>query len=265
MGSPCAAQLNKAIAEIDAADVEEHLDDFIPLSAVFTDDRGRRIRLQNLFTDDKPVILSMNYSNCPMLCSTQMNGLVDGLKQVDLLPGTDFEIVSVSIDPLETTATARDTQQKYTKLYGRPGSGRGWHFLTGEQQEITRLAESIGFKYQYIPKQKEYSHPAVFVICTPDGRISRYLYGVQFQPQTLRLSLVEAADGKIGTTMDRVILTCFAYDATAGNYSPTVIGLMKVGAGATVMGLILFLLPAWLRKRPSKTNTDSESTALNAV
>ncbi|MEP3482609.1 MAG: SCO family protein [Fuerstiella sp.] len=251
--------------EFEGVGVTEHLDDFVPLSAVYTDDRGRRMRLSDFFKEGKPVVLSMNYSSCPLLCSQQLNGLVDCLKKIDLLTGKDFEIVSVSIDPLETTARARDTQQKYTKLYGRPGSGQGWHFLTGEQSEITRLSEAIGFKYRFVPQQQEYAHAAVFVICTPDGRISRYLYGVAFDSQTVRLSLVEAADGKIGTTMDQVLLMCFAYNPTAGSYSPTIIGLMKVAAGATIGGLLLCLIPAWLRRRPKKTSQDSESTAFTAV
>lgn len=259
------AQLNTPVKEFEGVGVEEHLDDFVPLSAVYTDDKGRRLRLQDFFKEGRPVVLSMNYSSCPLLCSQQLNGLVDCLKKIDLLTGTDFEVVSVSIDPLETTARARDTQQKYTSLYGRPGGGKGWHFLTGKQPEITRLSEAIGFKYRFVPQQKEYAHAAVFVICTPDGRVSRYLYGVAFDSQTVRLSLVEAAEGKIGTTMDQLLLMCFAYNPTAGSYSPTIIGLMKVAAIATVGGLLLCLIPAWLRRRPKKTSPDSESTALTAV
>lgn len=259
------AQLNTPVKELEGVGVDEHLDDFVPLTAVYTDDRGRRIRLQDFFQEGRPVVLSMNYSSCPMLCSTQLNGMVNCLQEIDLLSGQDFEVVSVSIDPLETTARARETQQKYARLYGRPGGGKGWHFLTGEQTEITRLAEAIGFKYHYVPKQKEYAHTAVFVICTPDGRISRYLYGVEFAPQTVRLSMVEAAQGKIGTAMDQILLMCFAYDATAGNYSPTILGLMKIGAAATVVGLLICLIPAWRRRRTTKLPQDSESTALTAV
>lgn len=259
------AQLNTAVKEFEGVGVEEHLEDFVPLSAVYTDDRGRRLRLQDFFKEGRPVILSMNYSRCPMLCSQQLNGLVDSLKKIDLLTGKDFEIVSVSIDPLETTSRARETQQKYTKLYGRRGGGQGWHFLTGEQSEITRLAEAIGFKYKFVPQQQEYAHTSVFVICTPDGRISRYLYGVAFDSQTMRLSLVEAAEGKIGTAMDQLILMCFSYNPTEGSYSPAIIGMMKVGAAATVGGLLLCLVPVWRRRRPKKTSQDSESTAFTAV
>lgn len=259
------AQVNTPVKEFEGVGVEEHLDAFVPLSAVYTDDLGRRLRLQDFFKEGRPVILTMNYSSCPLLCSQQLNGLVDCLKKIDMLSGTDFEVVSVSIDPLETTSRARDTQQKYTGLYGRPGGGKGWHFLTGEQSEITRLAESIGFKYRYVPQQKEYAHTAVFLICTPDGRISRYLYGVAFGAQTVRLSMVEAAEGKIGTAMDQLLLMCFAYNPNSGAYSPTVIGLMKVAAAVTIGGLLLFLVPAWLRRRPKKVSQDSESTAYTAV
>ncbi|MEW4528465.1 SCO family protein [Maioricimonas sp. JC845] len=253
------AQIAKSIDALEGVGVEEHLNAVLPLDEQFTNDTGRSIRLQELFDGERPVILSLNYSNCPMLCSLQLNGLIEALHQVQLNVGDDFQLVSVSIDPLETTIRARETKQRYMKDYGRPGTGHGWHFLTGRKDSIDRLAESVGFGYEYIPERKEYAHAAVFMICTPDGRISRYIYGVRFDPQTVRLSLVEAADGKIGTTLDQVLLYCFHYDATAGSYAATAVSIMKVGGGVTVVALLAGLVPWWFRRRRSASVDPSSS------
>lgn len=253
------AQIAKSIDALEGVGVEEHLNAVLPLDEQFTNDTGRSIRLQELFDGERPVILSLNYSNCPMLCSLQLNGLIEALQQVQLNVGDDFQLVSVSIDPLETTIRARETKQRYMKDYGRPGTGHGWHFLTGRKDSIDRLAESVGFGYEYIPERKEYAHAAVFMICTPDGRISRYIYGVRFDPQTVRLSLVEAADGKIGTTLDQVLLYCFHYDATAGSYAATAVSIMKVGGGVTVVALLAGLVPWWFRRRRSASVDPSSS------
>lgn len=258
-GGVLPAQIARPIDALEGVGVEEHLNAVLPLDAQFTNDAGRTIRLQELFDGKRPVILSLNYSNCPMLCSLQLNGLVDVLQQVKLNVGDDFQVVSVSIDPLETTVRARETKQRYMKEYGRPGTGHGWHFLTGRKENIDRVAETVGFGYEYIPERKEYAHAAVFMICTPDGRISRYIYGVRFDPQTIRLSLVEAADGKIGTTLDQVLLYCFHYDATAGSYAATAVSIMKVGGGVTVVALLAGLLPLWMRRRRA-TSVDPSSS-----
>ncbi|QDU41176.1 hypothetical protein Mal4_55410 [Maioricimonas rarisocia] len=251
------AQVAKPIGALEGVGVEEHLNAVLPLDAQFTNDTGRDIRLQQLFDGERPVILSLNYSNCPMLCSLQLNGLIEVLQEVQLDVGDDFQFVSVSIDPLESTIRARETKQRYMKQYGRPGTGHGWHFLTGRKDAIDRVAESVGFGYEYVPERKEYAHAAVFMICTPDGRLSRYIYGVRFDPQTVRLSLVEAADGKIGTTLDQVLLYCFHYDSTAGSYAATAVSIMKVGGGATVFALLVGLAPWWIRRRRSTSEDPS--------
>ncbi|MFG0334309.1 MAG: SCO family protein [Maioricimonas sp. JB049] len=252
-GRSLSAQIAKPIGALEGVGVEEHLNAVLPLDETFTNDAGRTIRVRELFDGERPVILSLNYSNCPMLCSLQLNGLMEVLQKLRLDIGDDFQFVSVSIDPLESTIRARETKQRYMKQYGRPGTGHGWHFLTGRKDAIDRLAESVGFGFEYVPERKEYAHAAVFMICTPDGRISRYIYGVQFDPQTVRLSLVEAADGKIGSTLDQVLLFCFHYDSAAGSYAATAVGIMKFGAGVTVLALLVGLVPLWMRRRRSTT------------
>lgn len=259
--TPARGQVARSLDQLEGVGVTEHLDRQLPLGLSFRDDNDKQVHLQDYFAGKKPVLLSLNYSSCPMLCSLQLNGLVDALEQLELDPGQDFEIVSVSIDPLESPLRARQAKQRFLQRYGRTGTGQGWHFLTGNQREIKQLADAVGFEYRYVPERKEYAHAAVCYICTPEGRISRYLYGVQFDPQTVRLSLVEAAAGKIGTTLDRVLLFCFHYDAAAGNYAPTAVSIMKLGGGFTVVCLLGVLLPVWLRRRTvDKSNSASHSS-----
>ncbi|MFH1303074.1 MAG: SCO family protein [Planctomycetota bacterium] len=250
-----ADRMEKAPKSIETLDVIEHPDTRLPLGLDFQDSTGKHVKLEDYFKKNRPVILSMNYSNCPMLCSLQLTALVRGLKDLEWSASQQFDFVSVSIDPKETYQRANLTKQKYFKEYNRAGTAAGWHFLCGEQAAITDLANAIGIQYKYIEERKEFAHPAVLVVCTPDGRISRYLYGVQFPEQTLKLALVEASEGKIGTTIDRFLLFCFHYDADSGRYAPTARNIMKIGGFATVFILTVVLIPYW---RGRKGRHDSE-------
>ena len=252
--------------ELEDVGVDEKLGDQLPLDLTFRDEKGQPVTLGQLFNQGRPVLLSLNYSDCPMLCMLQLNGLVDGLIDVSLTPGKDFEILSVSIDPTETPERARLTKQKYVKTYGRLDTAGGWHFWVGKQSSIDRLADAVGFRYKFIPERNEFSHAAAVMLCTPTGVVSRYLYGVQFTPKTLQLSLVEASEGKIGSTMDRILLFCFHYDAEAGRYGPMAQRLMRMGAGLTLFVLAIGLVPVWLRRswRAAKSDSpppDREGTA----
>ncbi len=229
--------------------VDEHLDQELPLDLNFLNDRGEVIRLGDLFVDDKPVIVSMNYSNCPMLCVLQLNGLVNSLREIDLVAGRDFRIVSVSFEPEEKVEPLRKTKEKYLLSYGKEAEADGWSFLSGTPAAVETLADKLGIRYVYLPKRKEFSHPAVFCICMPEGKISRYHYGIEFPPQTIRLSLVEASQGKIGTAFDKFILLCFHYDAAEGSYIPTAIMIMKLGGVATIIGIGLII---WVSHRLGK-------------
>lgn len=235
-GSVDAAPLDAKPKELENAGVDEHLDQQIPLDAVFRNEEGRIVRLEEVFKGDIPVILSLNYSNCPMLCSLQLTGLTNSLRELEWSAGKEFRVVSVSIDPSEQPHRALETRQKYLKLYGR--SRDGWHFLVGKQASIDRVTDAVGFRYQFVPERNEYAHPAVAVLCTPEGRISRYLYGVDFPEQTMRLSLVEASEGKIGTSGDQLLLFCFHYDPATGTYAPRAARLaMSVAGCVTVLVL----------------------------
>lgn len=245
-----AGQVLQAVPDdLEGVGIDEKLDTQIPLDLQFRDSSGASLVLSDLFVGERPVLLSLNYSDCPMLCRVQLNGLVEALKEMPWLPGKEFEIVSVSIDPQETIEKSQQTKQRYLKTYGRPEAAGGWHFLTGEQEAITRLADAVGFRYKYIPDRKEFSHAAALLVCTPDGRVSRYLYGIVYEPQTLKLSLVEAGQGKIGSKLDQLLLYCFHYDPQAKAYSLTAIRIMQLGGLLTLVVLLGVLLPVWLRRR----------------
>ena len=222
--------------------VTEHLDAQVPLDLPFVDSSGKPVHLRDLFDGVRPVILTVNYSNCPMLCSLQLNGLFTGLQGVPWNIGQNYQMITVSMDPTETPARAERTKQKYLDLYGRPGVGGGWHVLTGRDQEIHRLTDAVGYHYAYDKVQKQYAHPAVVMILKPNGRVSRYLYGIEYDPQTLRLAMVEAAAGKIGSTTDQVLLFCYHYDATRGRYAPAAMKVMQVGGLATVLAIVTLLM-----------------------
>jgi protein SCO1/2 len=243
--------------DLQGVEVTEHLGARIPPGLSFTDDLGRSITLGDIFAGERPVLLTLNYSSCPMLCSLILNGLVEGLRGMAWSAGREFEIVTVSIDPRETASTARRTKERYLRDYGRPIGDEGWRFLTGREAEIRALADATGFGYRYVESTGEYAHAAVVMACTPDGRISRYLYGVVYDPKTLRLSLVEASEGKIGTAFDQLLLFCFHYDAEAGRYGPAATRLLRAGAGLTVIVLGTTLMVFWRRdlrrKRVSPT------------
>ena len=239
-------------AEIESVGVDEHLGDQLPLDLVFRDEKGQFVSVAQLFSGSRPVILSFNYSNCPMLCNLQISGLVDVLRKLDWSAGQEFDVVSVSIDPLETAQRAGQTKQRYLQAYGRPGTGDGWKFLTGSAPAIAKLTKAAGFRYHYVAQRREYAHTAVFLVCTPTGKISRYLYGIEFPQRTLELTLVEASEGKIGTALDQIILFCFHYDSATGRYAPAARTIMQMGGLATVFALSLTLITLFRRERTQR-------------
>ncbi len=227
----------------------ERLDAPLPLEQAFKDDRGRDVTLGSYFRPGHPVVLTLNYYRCPMLCTLELNGLVDAMKGLAWSPGDEFEVVTVSFDPRDTTMLARAKKLGYLEGLGKPGAETGWHFLTGSAPAIDALTKAVGFTAEYDVKTDQYGHAAVITVATPNGRVSRYLYGVQFEPQTLRLALVEASRGRIGSTWDRFILYCYHYDPDAGRYSLAARSLMRAGGVLTVLILAAVLGTLWLRER----------------
>jgi protein SCO1/2 len=240
--------------------IAEHPNAQISLDLEFVDSDGTTVRLGDYFKTGKPAILTLVYYRCPMLCSLVLNGMIDGLKEIPLTIGEDFDIITVSIDPRETPALAKLNKQNHVKAYGRPAAAKGWHFLTGREKNVKALADIVGFGYTYVETRQEYAHAAGIFVLMPDGRISRYLYGIQYDPKTLRLALVEAGQGKIGTTVDRILLSCFHFDAQAGTYNVAAFRVMQVGGMITVLVLGTILGLYWLREsKRRRAATDQES------
>ena len=253
------AQLADQVPEVlEEVGVTEHLDAKLPLDLEFRNEDGDWVELGSFFDGERPVILTLNYYKCPMLCGLMLNGVVDGLEAMDWTPGEEFQMVTVSINPLETPELARAKKQNYLKRLDRPAAAGGWHFMTGRELEINRLAETVGFSYTYDPVSKEYAHAAAIMICTPDGRVARYLYGIEYPAKRLKFGLLEAAEGSIGTTLDQLILYCYHYDPTNRRYTPVAMNIMRVGGGATALILGIALGGMWFREWRRKNKKDSK-------
>ncbi len=243
--------------ELSGIDVEEHLGDYVPLDLTFTDASGSDVTLGDYFNKGKPVFLVLAYYECPMLCTLVLSAVANGAIQVTSLdPGTDYEMVTVSIDPGETAETAAQKQSRYIKSLGSKGSEGSWHFLVGNEENIRSIADVVGFKYYYVPERDEYAHPAVAFILAEDGKISRYLYGLDFKPRDLRLGLLEAAEGKIGSTVDKIILYCFHYDPDAKGYVLFAQNVMRTGGVLTLIALALFLSSLWTKEKFRKSRDE---------
>jgi protein SCO1/2 len=255
--APVGAQLADQVPpQLEEVGVEEHLDAKLPLDLEFRDEYGAVVTLGDYFDGTKPVILTLNYYKCPMLCGLQLNGLLDGLVDLDWTPGQEFELVTVSINPLETPALANEKKQNYIKRYERPSAAGGWHFLTGREPEIRQLASTLGFGYTYDPKTGEYAHAAVTFVATPEGRLARYLYGIEYPEKKLRLALLEASEGEIGGAFDQVLMYCFHYDPASRRYAPVAMNIMRLGGGATALILGLTLGGYWLREARRRKTRD---------
>ncbi len=235
--------------QLEGVGIEERLGAQVPLDLSLTAEDGRPVALRELISGQRPVLLTLVYYRCPMLCGLVLNGLVDALKGLPLVVGEDFEIVTASIDPLETATLARLKKQALLREYGRPEAARGWHFLTGEEAAIKALAKSVGFGYRWVEERKEYAHAAALMVLTPDGRVSRYLYGVLYEPRTVRLALAEARLGSVASVTDRFLLYCFHYDANQGRFVVAARNIMRLGGGATVAVVGVWLGRAWWGRR----------------
>lgn len=221
--------------------ITQKLGGMVPLGEPFQDEAGNAVSLAT-YLGARPLILVPAYYRCPILCSQVLGGLVGSLKGMSLAAGKDFQVVALSFDPLDSAAAAAAEKSKVVRRYGRPGSESGWHFLTGHEPEIKRVLAAIGYRYFYDARSNDYAHPAGFVVLTPDGRISRYFTGLDVAPRDLRFSLLEAAAGKIGTALDRLLLYCYRYDPLASKYGIRIMGALQVGGALTVVGLLLLLL-----------------------
>jgi protein SCO1/2 len=228
--------------------IDQKLDQQVPLNLMFRDEAGHAVPL-SMFFHGKPVLLAPVYYRCPMLCTQILNGVAGALKAVSFDPGKDFEVVAFSFDPKDTPEIASAKRQMYLKRYGRPGTANGWHFLTADPPSIQSLTEAIGFHYRYDAVNDQFAHASAVMLLTPEGRLSRYFYGVEYSPRDLRLGLVEASANKIGNPVDEALLFCFHYDPATGKYGAFAMNLLRLaGAGFALVGGV-FLWVAFRRDR----------------
>lgn len=258
---------NSVPREVENVTVDQNLGATIPLNLALTDSQGHPVTTGDFIDGRKPTIITLNYSSCPMLCSVQLNQLTQSLAKLDLQIGEDFQMLTVSIDPKETTETTRKTKESYAQqlLEDQPGVGGGWEFCTAEQPVITRLADILGFRYTYDRVSGEYYHPAMLAFISPEGVITRYSLAIAFEPSDLKKALVEAGDGTVGSPVDQLILWCFSYDPTSNSYVPQAWRIMRLAGAATVGLMLACLAPYWIgrKKHPTQKNDDasgSEST-----
>ncbi|MBS0208351.1 MAG: SCO family protein [Planctomycetes bacterium] len=228
--------------------IEQHLDAQLPLDAEFRDETGKTVRLGDYF-QDQPVVVQLVYYQCPMLCNQVLNGFLKCSQAVPLEIGRDYQVVTVSFDPHEGADLAAKKRESYARAYRRPGGAEGWHFLTGDEASIKRLAAAIGFRYRYDPASKQYAHASGIFVATPSGRLSRYLYGIEYLPNDLRFSLVESSSGRIGSPVDQVLLLCFHYDPLTGKYGVAISRVLRAAGGLTALALGGFVVVMFRRER----------------
>jgi protein SCO1 len=263
---PFAASAQKILDEpqqLKGIDVEEHLGESIPKSLVFADETGKSVTIGSYLNQGKPILLTMAYYRCPMLCGLVLNGVCNSVKSISLVPSKDFTILTVSIDPREMPELALAKKVRYIESYGKEGVKEGWSFLTGSEENSKALANAVGFKYFYDAKRDEYAHPAVSFLIAPDGKIVRYLYGMDYKRFDLKMGLLEAAEGKVGTTIDRIILSCFHYDASQGKYVFFAQNVMRVGGASIVLFLAVFLVRLWVRESRKHKEQGETSTGMD--
>lgn len=235
--------------EIEGVGIKEQLGKQLDLSLPFKNEEGQDVTLSTFINGSKPIIISPVYYNCPGLCNFHLNGLTEGLQGMDWNPGQKFEILAVSFDSKETPDLAKNKKANYMKVYNRPGTEAGWHFLTGSEDTIKKLTQSLGFEFKWNEKANEWSHASAAIVISPDGKISRYLPGIVFEPKNIKLALTEAGEGKVGTIVDSLVLYCFQYNPHKSGYTLAAFKLMKVAGLITVIVLAFWLLPVWIRSR----------------
>lgn len=237
-GTPASEQL----AVLKGVRIDQKLDAPVPLDLSFVDEAGRDVTLGQYF-GKRPVVLALVYYQCPMLCTLVLDGLTSAIGTMSLTAGKDFDVVVVSFNPGEPPSLAANSKANIVKRYGRTGTDGGFHFLTGREASIQKLADAVGFHYAWDPAINQYAHPAAVTVLTPGGHVSRYLFGVDFAPRDLRLALVEASDGKIGTALDQALLYCYHYDPFSGKYGLALMSVIRLGGVLTlgVLGASIFL------------------------
>jgi protein SCO1/2 len=225
--------------------IDQRLNNQLPLDATFKDETGRVVRFGDYFGKERPVVVSLVYYKCPMLCNQVLNGLVGSIRGQNLLVGKDFDVVTVSFDPRETPQDAAEKKKVVLGDLHRaddPVAAAGWHFLTGDKSQIDAVADAVGFRYAFDTRTNQFAHASGVMVATPAGKLSRYFYGIEYAPRDLRFALVESSEGRIGTAVDKIILYCYHYDPTSGKYGFVIMNAMRVGGIVTVFGVIALIM-----------------------
>lgn len=231
--------------------IDQRLNEQVPLELPFRDETGETVRLGDYF-GKKPVVLSLVYFGCPMLCNMVEDAMLTTLKEINFNVGNQFEVVTVSFDPRDTAEVAAARKRMYAGLYGRPGAAAGWHFLTGDQASIDQLTRAVGFRYSYDPSTRQFAHAAAIMVLTPDGILSHYFYGITYRARDVRLALVEASHRRIGSPADAVLLFCFHYDPMTGKYGLIISRVIAVLCTSTVFGVGLLMAVLFTGERKKR-------------
>ena len=242
--------------------IDQKLDSQVPLALQFKDETGKTVKLGDYF-GKRPVILAPVYYECPMLCTQILNGLVRSLKAVTFNPGQEFEVVVFSFDARDTTALAAGKKDSYMRRYDRPGTAAGWHFLTGTPDAIKELTAAIGYRYVWDPHSNQFAHASGVMLITPEGRVSKYFYGIEYAPKDIRLALIEAAKNKIGTPVDQLLLFCYHWDASTGKYTAAAMNLLRVAGGTTILllgGFVVIMLRRDVKEKGKRASRSARPT-----
>ncbi len=236
--------------------IEQKLNSQLPLDADFKDENGNAVKLGDYFSKGKPVVLALVYYECPMLCNEVLNGLTGSLKGISFDAGKDFEVVAISFDARENEKTdlTKNKKASYMARYGRPGTEQGWHFLTGQQSEIDKVTQTVGFNYKFDPATNQFAHAGGIMVVTPEGKLSRYLYGIDYSPKDLKFSLMDSAQNKIGNPVEQLYLYCFHYDPSSGKYGLAILSVLRLLSVATLLGIGALLLVFWRYNKKKAAN-----------
>jgi protein SCO1/2 len=235
-------------AELDGVGVEPRLGASVPADLAFRDDTGRAVELAQYLDGSTPVILNLVYHSCPMLCGLMLDGFTASLRALDWTPGQEFRVLTVSFNPREGPAVARERKAAYTRRLDRSGAAEGWHFLTGEEAAIRALTAAVGVRVRWVPEKQEYAHPTTLIFLSGTGTVTRYIHGIEVPGGDLRKALVEASGGAVGTVIDRAVMYCFQFDPTQNTYTANAFNLMKIGGAFTVLLLGGALFVFWRRE-----------------
>jgi protein SCO1/2 len=255
-GTPAA---NTTPPELTGVTIDEHLGQRLPMDVAFRDAEGRSVRLGALFDHKRPTLLVFAYHTCPMLCSLVLDATVRALNDVAWTVGREFDVVSISIDPKDTPETATRKRAQVVGAYGRAkGAVAGWHFLVGDEADIRKVTNAVGFEYNYDPRQKQYAHPAAIYLLTPDGQMARYLYGIDYPASDIRLGLLEASAGRSISTTERILLYCYHYDPQGKHYALVAMNVMRLGGVVTLVAIGGMFAVLWGRERRRRASVAQE-------